>query len=384
MTPNELFSGIKPSITHLRIFGSPAFSHIPKTSRSKLDPRSEQCILLSFDESAKAYRCYRPSTKKVFISRDILIDEDNSLNLHLSSTPTESYDAVHTPAPTRLEESRVLLGHQSPPTTPEASNEPPSSPIFVDPQPIQVSSPPSSTDLSVSTSNTEPPPISQSPPASDSLRRSERIRRFPRHLQDFAAHIEFQDFSPEATTDHLTFKQAHTNPHWLAAMQTEIDSIYSNNTWTLVPLPTDKRAISSRWVYKIKPGANGNPTRYKARLVARGFEQQDGIDFLDTFAPVVRWETIRILIAIAVHLNWPIHQLDVLTAFLNGILREDVYMHQPPGFITPGAEHLVCKLHKSLYGLRQSPRAWYARLHAALLEWHLIQSKSDPNLSHLS
>lgn len=94
----------------------------------------------------------------------------------------------------------------------------------------------------------------------------------------------------------------------------------------------------------------------------------------------MRWETIRTLLAIAVHLNWPIHQLDVLTAFLNGILKEDVYMVQPPGFVQPGFEHLVCKLHKSLYGLKQSPRAWYARLHAALLAWNLIQSDADPNL----
>jgi hypothetical protein len=120
--------------------------------------------------------------------------------------------------------------------------------------------------------------------------------------------------------------------------------------------------------------------RFKARLVARGFEQTNGVDFLDTFAPVVRWETIRTLLAIAVHLNWPIHQLDVLTAFLNGILKEDVYMLQPPGFVQFGMEHLVCKLHKSLYGLKQSPRAWYARLHATLLAWNLLQSHSDPNL----
>lgn len=163
-------------------------------------------------------------------------------------------------------------------------------------------------------------------------------------------------------------------------MQAEIDSINNNHTWSLVPLPPGKKAISSRWVYKIKPGNAGSPPRYKARLVARGFEQKDGIDFFETFAPVVRWETIRILIAIATHLNWPIHQLDVLTAFLNGILEEEVYLHQPLGFIARGAEHLVCKLHKALYGLKQSPRAWYARLHQALLAWNLTQSASDPNL----
>ena len=162
-------------------------------------------------------------------------------------------------------------------------------------------------------------------------------------------------------------------------MQAEMSSIHQNRAWSLVPLPPDKKAISSKWVYKVKPGTTGNPTQYKARLVARGFEQKDGIDFLETFAPVVRWETIPLLIAIAVHLNLPLHQLDVLTAFLNGLLKEDVYMYQPPGFARPGEEHLVCKLHKALYGLKQSPRAWYDRLHAVLLAWGLIQSMADPN-----
>ena len=113
MTPNELFSGLKPSINHLRIFGSPVFSHISKPSKSKLDPRSERCILLSFDESAKAYRCYRPSTNKVFISRDIFIDEENSLNSNSKFKPIETHDAIYTPAPTRLEESRVFLKTQT-------------------------------------------------------------------------------------------------------------------------------------------------------------------------------------------------------------------------------------------------------------------------------
>jgi hypothetical protein len=176
----------------------------------------------------------------------------------------------------------------------------------------------------------------------------------------------------EDTTEFLTFQQAQTNPHWQFAMEAEIDSIHKNQTWSLVPLPPNTKAISSKWVYKLKPGTRGNPAQYKTRLVARGFEQRDGVDYLETFAPVVRWETIRILVALVVHLGWPIHQRDVLTAFLNGILKEDVYMHQPPGFVKPGYEHLVCKLHRSLYGLKQSPRAWYARLHAALLAWNLI------------
>lgn len=216
---------------------------------------------------------------------------------------------------------------------------------------LSPNSPTSTTNSTSETTGTTTHPSANQPRCSD------RIRRFPKHLHDFAAHVQLQtqNLTSEDLTDNLTFKQAHLNPKWRTAMQEEIDSIHNNRTWSLVPLPLDKKAITSRWVFKLKTGINGDPTRFKARLVARGFEQTNGVDFVDTFAPVVRWETIRTLIAIAVHLNWPIHQLDVLTTFLNGILKEDVYMLQPPGFVKPGTEHLVCKLHKSLYGLKQSP-----------------------------
>ena len=311
-------------------------------------------------------------------------------------------------APTTTEERRTL-----PPATfstltlpdtatplPQSSSPSPPEPAPLESSPTQQPSSPLSSDSSFPHAATDisTPPLSpidrspinpqllsrrvQNPPTTAPSRRSDRIRKFPRHLHDFAAHLQLQppEVIPEDSTSNLTFKQAQLHPHWRSAMQEEITSIHSNNTWTLVPLPPNTKPITSRWVFKIKPGSNGEQVRYKARLVARGFEQTTGVDFQETFAPVVRWETIRTLLAIAVHLNWPIHQLDVLTAFLNGILKEDVYMVQPPGFVQPGFEHLVCKLHKSLYGLKQSPRAWYARLHAALLAWNLIQSDADPNL----
>lgn len=392
-TPEELFTGKKPSISHLKIFGSPVFAHVPKVARSKLAARSEQCILLSFDIVAKAYRCFRPSTRKVFISRDILVDEAALLPACQHADPLETPPVDNTPAPTKHEDLQVsianpLLPSQTTPTrdlepgspqppSPTIPTTPHSSPILTSDSPT----PAETTSASLPAESTAPASTSPKSTLPDLPRRSDRIRRFPRHLYDYAAHIHLQtqDFTPEDLTDNISFKQAQLNPHWRAAMQEEINSIHSNHTWSLVPLPPNTKAITSRWVFKVKPGT-GNQTRFKARLVARGFEQTSGVDFFDTFAPVVRWETIRTLLAIAVHLNWPIHQLDVLTAFLNGILKEDVYMVQPPGFIKPGLEHLVCKLHKSLYGLRQSPRAWYARLHAALLTWNLLQSHADPNL----
>ena len=392
-TPEEFFTGKKPSVTHLKIFGSPAFAHVPKVARSKLAARSEQCILLSFDTAAKAYRCFRPSTRKVFISRDILVDEAALLpaSQHVDPLPTPPGDDLS--APTLRPDSPVpIAGSLQPsqstarPAFDNASSPPPPSPALQQPSPspppISAPSPSTETPSAHLPADSPVPAITSPKPTPPPVpRRSDKIRNFPRHLYDYAAHVHLQpqQLLPEDLTDNITFKQAQLNPHWRAAMQEEINSIHSNRTWSLVPLPPHTKAISSKWVFKIKPGS-GNQPRFKARLVARGFEQTSGVDFFDTFAPVVRWETIRTLLAIAVHLNWPIHQLDVLTAFLNGLLKEDVYMVQPPGFITPGLEHLVCKLHKSLYGLRQSPRAWYARLHAALLTWNLLQSHSDPNL----
>ena len=386
-TPTEIFSGTKPTIAHLKVFGSSVYVHIPKPSRTKLEPRSERCILLSFDNTAKAYRCYRPSTRKVFVSRDIVIDENSPFNPIQMQELQSSTPVPTIPAPTRREESQILLDLSPPNSVPPPQTNIPNSPIFDPPLPDIPSSPPPipipiDTDNSPSDnlpSATVDLPSQPGSPVPDPPRRSARIRHFPKHLRDFAANVEL-DHSvsvPDIHPEDLTYHQVHTDPLWRAAMREEINSIHANHTWTLTDLPPHKKAISSRWVFKVKPG---NPPRYKARLVARGFQQKDGIDFTDTFAPVVRWETIRILLAIATHLKWPIHQLDVLTAFLNGILEEDVYMHQPLGFIQPGAEHLVCKLHKSLYGLRQSPRAWYARLHAALLAWKLTPSHSDPNL----
>ena len=385
-TPKELFTGKKPTVSHLKIFGSPAFAHIPKVARSKLSPRSEKCILLSFDTSAKAYRCFRPFTRKVFISRDLFVDEAALLPLHQHADSSEPSPVDTTPAPTKREDLQsstdifpvpslstpTIAPHIDSPQdcAPSSSTPPHSSVSPFSTAPTESLVPSSPTDTFPTSPATESPaPVSSSPNSllPDPPRRSDRIRRFPRHLHDYAAHLQLNpsDSVSEDLNDNITFKQAQLSPHWRAAMQEEINSIYSNRTWSLVPLPPHTKAITSRWVFKTKLGIDNHP-RYKARLVARGFEQTSGVDFLETFAPVVRWETIRILLAIAVHLNWPLHQLDVLTAFLNGILREDVYMFQPPGFIKAGFEHLVCKLHKSLYGLKQSPRAWYARLHAAI------------------
>jgi len=146
---------------------------------------------------------------------------------------------------------------------------------------------------------------------------------------------------------------------WKAAIQSEYSSLTDKQTWQLTPLPPGRRAISCKWVFKVKHHADGSIDRYKARLVARGFTQQEGVDYHETYAPVVKMTSIRVLLSIAAIYDLEVHQMDVKTAFLNGKLDEELYMQQPEGFVQPGSEHLVCRLQKTLYGLKQSPRVWY-------------------------
>src|SRR4051812_41250508 len=138
-------------------------------------------------------------------------------------------------------------------------------------------------------------------------------------------------------------------------MAKEIHALESNNTWTLCPLPQDKSPIGCKWVYKIKYRSDGTIERHKARLVAKGYTQVEGIDYHDTFAPVAKLVTVRLLLSIAAIHSWPLHQMDVNNAFLQGDLDEDVYMKLPPGFSTQGVSS-VCKLNKSIYGLKQASR----------------------------
>jgi hypothetical protein len=163
-------------------------------------------------------------------------------------------------------------------------------------------------------------------------------------------------------------------------MREEIQALRANRTWTLVPFHPSMNVIGSRWVYKIKRRSDGSIERYKARLVARGFTQQEGIDYSETFSPVIKQATVRLVFSIAVSSGWKIHQLDIHNAFLNGVLDEEVYMKQPPGFVDSALPGHVCRLHKSLYGLKQAPRAWYTRLNDFLLSIGFHASKVDTSL----
>ncbi|GJW25124.1 putative RNA-directed DNA polymerase [Tanacetum coccineum] len=172
----------------------------------------------------------------------------------------------------------------------------------------------------------------------------------------------------------------NNSPEWRQAMKEEYDALMKNETWSLVPRASTTNVVDGKWVYKLKRDKNGAIIRYKARFVAKGCRQQPGIDFHETFSPVVKSTTIRAVLSLAVTNDWPLRQLDIQNAFLHGNLKEQVYMKQPPGFIDPQRPNHVCLLHKSLYGLKQAPRAWFERLSKALFDLGFKGSKTDPSL----
>jgi hypothetical protein len=163
-------------------------------------------------------------------------------------------------------------------------------------------------------------------------------------------------------------------------MTDEYKALVDNGTWRLVPRPPHTNVISGKWVFKHKYRADGSLARHKARWVVRGFSQRHGIDYDETFSPVVKPPTIRVVLSIAASRSWPIHQLDVKNAFLHGHLNETVYCEQPPGFVDPVAPDHVCLLQKSLYGLKQAPRAWHQRFSSFVQRSGFTASASDTSL----
>jgi hypothetical protein len=171
-----------------------------------------------------------------------------------------------------------------------------------------------------------------------------------------------------------------SNPKWTQAIKEEIEALLKNDTWALVPPPEGRKAVGCKWVFSVKHKAVRSIERYKARLVAKGYTLTYGVDYWETFSPVGKLSTLRILLSLATNLDWPLHQFDVKNAFLHGDLKEEVYMDLPPGNITSPETKVVCKLQQVLYGLKQSPRAWFGWFSMAMRKYRFKQSYLDHTL----
>jgi hypothetical protein len=247
--------------------------------------------------------------------------------------------------------------------------------------------------------NQVPPQVTLIPPKIDipiALRKATRSSNIPAHLKDYVGYkhdianfISYKTCSPSfqsfiSSLDSVyvptNWKQAKEDPKWKEAMLEEMRALEKNKTWELVDLPPGKQPIGCKWVFTIKQTLEGKVDRYKARLVAKGYTQTYGIDYDEIFAPVAKMNSVRTLISCAVNLDWDIYQMDVKNVFLRGNLHEEVYMHIPPGFETSQTNGKVLRLHRSLYGLKQSPRAWFDRFRQSMLKRGYLQSNADHTL----
>ena len=219
-------------------------------------------------------------------------------------------------------------------------------------------------------------PTSASPAAAEPAQQSERrmitrlqrgIRQERKRTDGTVAWTATRAADPTMLhTEPPDFRSALSSPHWRTAMEDEYSALQKNQTWRLVPPRRGVNIIDCKWVFKIKRKPDGSIDRYKARLVAKGFKQRYGLDYEDTFSPVVKPTTIRLLLSMALTHGWHIRQLDIQNAFLHGILEEEVFMRQPPGFEDANYSGYLCRLDKALYGLKQAPRAWHALLSSVL------------------
>ncbi|GJT04421.1 putative RNA-directed DNA polymerase [Tanacetum coccineum] len=415
-----------------KVFGCTVFAHIPKSYRDKLDPCAEKCVFVGYGVNQKGYRCYNPKTRHMITTMncDFLETKYFYSSQHSGQGERECIDTLswlsygtheggrnhstqnESPFSTQPEDPNVSDAQEAPNLIPEVSNTH-SSPMS---EPIETTNNTSGQGESIqeqemfatqNDTNVEqnehmeeqvnfptqedtsgryvlPPRANRGvPPKRYSPEKVSRGSRYP------IANIAKGNLSEEAKAFALSMysdeipantEQALKSKHWKDAMEEEIKALIKNNTWEKRVLPPGKKTVGCRWVFTIKYKPDGTIERYKARLVAKGHTQTYGIDYSETFSPVAKINTIRVLISIAANKGWPLHQFDVKNAFLHGELKEEIYMEAPRGFTDSFGEREVCLLKKSLYGLKQSPRAWFGRFTLAMKHYGFKQSNSDHTL----
>ncbi|KAJ9552498.1 hypothetical protein OSB04_016543 [Centaurea solstitialis] len=330
-TPYELWKGKKPNISFLKIWGCEVY--VKRPTSEKLRPKSDKCFFVGYPKTTVGYYFYNPEENKVFVARNGKFLEEKFLSLEN----------------TRKDVDLQVVDEEN--TAP-----------IVEPE--------------IQHSNVEP----QSEPIEEvqtqDLRRSSRVRQEPDRYLGFLVSQDSGDLNEP--TSYGEAVSGSESEQWQEAMKAEMQSMYDNQVWELTDLPQHCRAVGRKWVFKKKTDMDGNVHTFKARLVAKGFTQTHGIDYDETFSPVAMLKSIRILMAISAYFNYEIWQMDVKTAFLNEKLTEDVYMEQPEGFEDPKNPNKVCKLLKSIYGLKQASRSWNLHFDERIKEFGFTKSEFEP------
>jgi hypothetical protein len=378
-----------PDYTLLRVFGCACWPNLRPYNSHKLQPHSTQCVFLGYSLHHKGYKCLNIKSGRLYISRDVVFEESifpfqshsNSPSSICSTKPIITQPIISFPTPS-------LAETQSHPT-PNVTSSSPQPISHVSSSPPQTASPLDNSSSLIPSSSLSPTNTSSSSPNLPQnhhpmITRAKNHISKPKMFHDGTtrhpiAHalIAAGDFS---ITEPTCFSQAVTDPNWRKAMNSEFDALLKNNTWRLVPSSQAHNLVGCKWVFRIKRKADGSIDRYKARLVAKGFHQQAGVDYSETYSPVIKPTTVRLVLSLALTSGWSIRQIDIQNAFLHGLLTEEVYMSQPLGFNHPQFPNHVCRLQKALYSLKQAPRAWFSRLSSKLVEFGFKASQSDSSL----
>lgn len=336
-TPYELFTGRKPNIKHMAPFGAKCFV-VTENHKRKLDDRAQEGIFLGYDRESPAYLIYEPQTMTVRKSRNVKFDivtvlHNDAIVEDVGEIESEGDDIEniddHIQNNDQLENNDQIRNNDQ----------------FLD------------------------------------HGRPRRQVQIPKYLADnYVLGMETVDYCYKMSFYNVpnTYEEAMASPEasrWEDAMRTEYDNLCINNTWDIVNLPGDQSAVGARWVYTVKLDSNNNVNKYKARFVAKGYAQQPGINYNETFAPTARLTSIRVLMQMSVQNNYLLHQMDVTSAYLNADIDYTIYVEQPKGFEV--GQNKVCSLNKSLYGLKQSGRMWNQVLNDFLYSQGFIRSKVD-------
>jgi len=352
-TPYEAWNGEKPDISHLHEFGCKVWVLDESNTRTKLDPKSKAMIFVGYEDGPKAVRYYDPEKRSIKVSRNVVFSTE-----HKSEKATVNLPGLGVEGETVKDISNDTTS-PSPPTPPE--------------NPIE-------------TPTARP-------------RREKRKDHDYRHMNDPLARVYRKRDAPDPpdqdeTAQFIAFLAQTLDTEWLPqtieealssneaadwkkAADEEMDQIHKMKTWELVDLPEGKKAIGSRWTFLRKRDEEGMIARYKGRLVAQGFSQKPGIDFDSeaTFAPVMRFETLRAALALSTIYDWEINQMDVKNAYLHAYLHDEIYMRQPPGY--DDGTGRVCKLLRSLYGLVRAANIWNQELDETLRELGFHSTRAD-------
>ncbi|KAK1419880.1 hypothetical protein QVD17_29300 [Tagetes erecta] len=386
-TPYEVFKGRKPNLSHIRVFGCVAYMKITKPNPKKLDDRSKIMIHLGNESGSKAYRLYDPTSRKIHICQDVHFEEqmgwldlknvdhsewetfnvnwgEDVLPIHDGPITNHNFEEGDKSSnSSSIDRSNISSKNKNCSSSLDPSIENPTIPLSPNLENVMGSSDDEDQNHICSRSSPVITFDSEASSQQTGLRRSTRSSKPPAKLNDFIIDGSLfltQEGEPSSVQEALEKRE------WLDAMKVEMDSIEKNKVWDLVHLPQGQKTIGLEWVFKLKKNPDGTPKRYRARLVAKGYIQQFGIDYEEVFSPVARLETVRLIMALAASEGWELHHLDVKAAFLHGDLNELIYVEQPKAFEIRGKERMVYKLKKALYGLKQASRAWNAKLDGVL------------------